>query len=241
MVNFICKIYIEPIINRTDFSRRSNGLPTSGRAPVGFTVEEDITHGPLVFDRANNQWVVAEAAIKGYVHAPDAYEAPLLGGKKNEGLIQVNTLVDFQGDFITQLNMPVITIQGAAGKFSWQGIKGTINAGTSQGHVNSVKTDLKIGAISVQGVRGTFNTKEGTYQYDITRQPIGLWNGSLFLHLVAFSYINNLNANQSQTNRFYISSVLESIMTLTVRRCSLQLSNYCCLTIPLAQLALSVL
>lgn len=193
------KIYVEPVLNRTRFSNPSKAVSQLRRAPVGFTIDQDIMHGPIVFDRTNNEWGIAQAVMKGYVHAPDVYEASLLGSKKNEGLVQINTLVNFQDDFISQIDMPVITIQDRSGKFSWQGIKGTIDAATSQGQVNAVKTDLKIGAISAEGVRGTFNTKEGTYQYDVTRQPVGLWNGTVNFSApeMIFNYLNKENINQS--------------------------------------------
>ncbi len=163
------------------------GMPTPPNLPEGnkyttptIILTQHISHGPLVQDPISNQRKLGLASIQSNVHLPAAIEAILLGNQANStGVVTVNGLATLGGDYLNQIKTPVFNINiPNVGMVIWQGLNGSMLFHVEGQHIQSVTSDMNIGAVTARNASGSFISKEVSTKYDITRDVTGLWNGS---------------------------------------------------------------
>ncbi len=182
------------------------GLPSSsGYTTPTIILSQHISHGPFVYDAANDKRVLGLASIQSNVHLPAAAEAILLGGQaSSNGVVTIDGLATLSGeDFINQIKTPVFNINlPNVGTVVWQGLNGTIDFHLEGNHLQKVTTDLTIGAVNARSPFGSVISKDANIKYDMAANEVSLWDGSYSIAIPAISVndangvvvsINNLN------------------------------------------------
>lgn len=136
--------------------------------PSGVTLVQHITHGPYLRNPVTGKWTFAKAAIETQVHLDPRTEGRMLGAHADLGVMQINTIVSMLNNYFNQLQSPVITtIMPNNAKLTWQGLTGTISTNISGVDVTHITTDLKIGALTVQGSANSLTIAQSSVQNDI--------------------------------------------------------------------------
>lgn len=194
------------ITSRVKISVAPDSDSSSVRMPgqnASVTVEQKIIHGPIIFDQ--DKITFALASIKTSFHAPEVIEAFLLGGKKETGLMQVETLSNFNGSYDSQIQIPIISFQSPFGGLTWQGFNGNTYMEVTQQRLSRFKAQFIIGSISVDSRQGSFIAEPETYTYDMTRQANSLWNGTISLSAPSMSF-NYLSQSHNLTKLDFSTS-----------------------------------
>jgi uncharacterized protein YdgA (DUF945 family) len=124
-----------------------------GGAPTTQTISMNqiITHGPMIKDPATQTWIFMLAMINTQVHIDKKMETNWLGANSDNGVMQITTMANFLGNYASQLQTPLFTFKSPNDvKFSWQGMKGSVDADTSNNVIKKVKTDLTASPFSMQ-------------------------------------------------------------------------------------------
>jgi uncharacterized protein YdgA (DUF945 family) len=151
--------------------------------PPSFTIEHTIAHGPLVFDKIKNGYTIACASIQSFVHLPPPIEARILGNQSTQGLVQINSLATFGGDWFNNIRMPLLNIPTSSfSKMIWQGLTSDFNFSVFGDFIQKVDLKMQVGSLAVEGDNqspiSAMTIQSISYENNATRQPIGLWNGA---------------------------------------------------------------
>ncbi len=160
-----------------------NNIPTFAASPMRITLDEQISHGPLVHNPISDSKTFALAAIRGTVYLPaPVIAALLLGNQVNSGAVQVNTVATFGNEYMTQVKTPVLNLQlPGNNKLSWQGMNTNVQLRVGKQQIDHIKMIFTIGAFAAQSNNGSILTKEITVTEDITPSASGLWDGTMLL------------------------------------------------------------
>jgi uncharacterized protein YdgA (DUF945 family) len=140
------------------------------------TIDQHITHGPLINDPNQGRWVFALALIQSNLHLPN--ENKVIAKDATQGVLQADALVDFNGKYTTQIQTPVFSMNNGAGKLSWQGLKGTLTADVQNHVVVDAQSDLQFAPFLVTSDYGSFSLQEMKWQAERACQQPSLCGGS---------------------------------------------------------------
>lgn len=148
--------------------------------PIIITITQHIMHGPLVHD-LNNHWNLAQAQIQSHFLLPDSFNNLLFGPdvKTHAAIIQIDTLATFRDEYYNQISMPAINLQLPNGsKLTWQGLTGDSYLQLENHKIYHTEAAINFGGVTLQTIAGTLTSQNILIQYDVTRNAIGLMDGS---------------------------------------------------------------
>ncbi len=228
-------IQITPIISDSSSMLKRTPMldPTQLAAMTTVTLDQTISHGPIVMDKINNHPTLAMGAVESILHSPEI-ERLLYSNVKIQGLLTMQSLFDFNKEGFNLITLPAFqyTAQGM-GSVSWQGLTANVVFHlTSHSEVDKIDTNLKFGAVSIKGDpsmwQGDFSLQPITIRSATTKQALGLWIGSSEVNVPgavlneASAPVFNLNnllfknkATLSQTNQYQFSNTV-NLTQLTV-------------------------
>ena len=120
------------------------------------TVNQHITHGPLVKDPVNDgSWTMAKAAMQSQFHLDKKTEDKLIGSSQPMGIVQVDSLVSFDNHYQNSVKTALFSVKiSETGKLTWQGVTGIVDARFIDNQLRFIKSDLSAGALSIQDATG---------------------------------------------------------------------------------------
>ncbi len=167
---------------RSDAVIKIQNKLASSQIPSHIKIEQTITHGPLVRDKIENKIVLAMASIQNTLHLTDYIEKAILGKEASKGVLQINTLVYFNGEYMTKLNTPPFTFSFIPKNyFTWQGLSGSLYFKVGNNMIQKARTEITIGGFSAESEffdkfpEMQIATDPIIIQSDSTLEPIGLW------------------------------------------------------------------
>lgn len=116
-------------------------------------IEENISHGPLVFGQGKTLPTIAAASILSTVRLPDQINALLFGKGRPEGLASIHSLAYFDGNCVNHIQMlPVNTSILGMANLDWQGLNGviTFKVNTKTNQISQLNSDLTIENLSLK-------------------------------------------------------------------------------------------
>lgn len=142
--------------------------------PVTFIVEQDISHGPLIYDPLSQRFGVGYANIHSLVHAPQELAA---------AMIETSTLAQFNGDWLGEIRMPKMVANSPLMNMEWDGLNGDYKLVVIQDDLRNLKINLHVGTITVNfGAQNNYVKQLWiepiSYTNDTARTRNGLWSGN---------------------------------------------------------------
>jgi uncharacterized protein YdgA (DUF945 family) len=123
---------------------------------VKITVDQIITHGPVITDPDSGEHKFAEATIQSHIHLDKRYELYLTGSSANSesGVMGIFTWVSFSHHFKNHFQSAVFNIKvpgPTEGKISWAGISGDIETDFKHNFaLENFKTSLVSAPVYIQ-------------------------------------------------------------------------------------------
>jgi hypothetical protein len=147
-------------------------------ALAGIVIEQRFSHGPFFMDPIKQEWRMGLGAIKTVVNVDILKQ--FLGNQVQNGLFQVNTVVGFGGDYLSQIQAPPISTEiPQVFKLSWGGLTGTVRFSFAKDHISEMRSDLSIGAFQMTGPQNqSINIAAYTMHSDLKFLSKNLWDGS---------------------------------------------------------------
>ncbi len=141
------------------------------------TIEQEISHGPYLYDDFNKRWTFALAEIKSDVIFPSYFSSVMIKQSEYSDL-HAETLVGFLGSSTSHVAMPIFNFKPMPGmpKMIWNGMNGEITLAVDDNLIQKIKANFTIRAVKIEGAIG-LATSDATATYDLSYQPVGLWNG----------------------------------------------------------------
>ncbi len=175
------KVSVLPTVNMSSGVPAAPNTPQTGSYTTPTIIlEQHITHGPWVLDPVSNQKTFGLASIQSHVRLPATLEALLLGTQaSSSGVVMINGMATFGGDFINQISTPVFNIRiPGIGQITWQGLNGSMNFHLVDQHIKNMTSNIVIGAVTARNDQAfSIATKDATVKYDLLADPSGLWSG----------------------------------------------------------------
>lgn len=142
-------------------------------------VDQVIEHGPVVFDNGNVK--LAAASIKSNLHLPAPIEQVLLGNQNNKGVMQVTSVVGFDGKWADLIKTPEFIVnQPGLGELNFQGIDGVVNAQIVNHDLKNISGEIKVGQLDINAKNADktyqVNVKPMQLTIDSNLDRVGLWN-----------------------------------------------------------------
>ena len=158
---------------------------------VTVTLNDHVTHGPILFDHAHKKWGIGFATIQSTFQLPPAVAAILYtflpDSPRN---VEIDTWATFNDEYITEVKIPafVTNILGG-GQLSWKGLTGSSSVTFSDALQRFSKGAMKlnIGAVSLQSDLGAFSSENAILEYKATMGSMGLWTGHYSMQLPGMS------------------------------------------------------
>lgn len=175
------------------------------------TVDEEISHGPFIYDPATHEFHFALGMIKSQVHFQPVES--LLAIPADNGMMQVTTLTDFANHYFINFNAPAFVKEFPDhAKVDWKGMKGTSELWVSKDHIERIKSEALSGGVTLTAPSnaGAYTAKMNSYMMksDSTLSAVtGLWQGE---------YTNSfggISASMADTVFFSIDSINLTVKT----------------------------
>lgn len=162
-------------------------------APIGFTVDEQISHGPFIYDRFENKFELGYAKIQNNIYLPSQIETKLLGTLKTQGILQIDMLSEFDGDWSGKISIPAFSLSiPNFGDLAWLGLNGMFKIVLADNHFKHTRFEMQIGSIIMHGDAQNAYVKRMTidpikYRYNVTLDNSGLLSGYTNTYTRAFA------------------------------------------------------
>lgn len=159
--------------------------------PQGITTEDEISHGPIVYDRDQNKYTLAFALVTSGIYLPQELSQMIFDKAQNQAIVTTQTLVTFNNEWQHRTKIPPLTLKGI-GRLQ---IQDSNSISRFKIENNSIKElDLKgvLGAISFQGetsnpIIPTIAIQPISAMQNSILQPIGLWNSRVKISMPGIS------------------------------------------------------
>lgn len=155
--------------------------------PISLTIEQQISHGPIVRDATTHKLMLGLGYVQSSVNLP-----------KSTGptYITADILANFAGDFNAKMNVPdFITHSQGLGDLSWQGVQGYAYISMTGAHLNKIQVTLSANSITSTNKKTALNITGIYYQADMTPNSTNLWNINGSISLPQISWANTHGEN----------------------------------------------
>lgn len=163
--------------------------------PIEFTIEENISHGPIVYDSLQNKIEFGHAKIRNDIHLSSQLETLLVGSLKSEGVLQIEMLSEFDGDWSGQIHISklILYLQNI-GKVTWDGLNSDFKIIERNNFIKKTKFDGKIELLTMQGdTKNPYFTEMAIqpikYSYIASHENAGLFSGNSHTYTPSISII----------------------------------------------------
>lgn|GEM_PF-6149327 len=169
------------------------------QSPLIVTLEEFISHGPIVYTHLTNQFQLGYASVHTVIQLPCPLQEKLFGKQELIGLIQVDTLLKGSGHWLAQLHIPVLLFSIPQFNIAWFGLDGSCKLKIKNEHIKDIVTTMKTGALTIHNQMPNFNLQQlivspFKYSSDWSHQSNGLWSGSstIFFPQIIYKKTNGI-------------------------------------------------
>ncbi len=151
--------------------------------PQEIIVEDDIAHGPLVYDKLKSKYVMAYAIVDSRVITPESWR-PILLDKQNPVLTQTHSLVSYNGVWQQQTHISSVVIQGV-GTLRFQAYTSELKISVENDHIKKIHVNGNMGAIALEGESSLqrLTIQPASYQYTASPHEKGLWDSKADIRL----------------------------------------------------------
>lgn len=157
---------------------------TQANTPIGFTVEEKISHGPLIYDRFSNAFNLAHAKIQNDIYLPKEIQTTLFGNLTTNDMLRVDIISKFDGDWTGEINVPTFSLSiPNLGNLTWFGLTGSFNIILADHYFKSTNFVAKLGSFILKSssqdtsIR-SIETDPIKYKYSASYDDVGLFSGT---------------------------------------------------------------
>lgn len=145
----------------------------------GILLDQTITHGPWLYDASRKSHLFAPAFIQSNVYVVYANQTKL-------EITQLDTLVTYQNEYFTHINVPQLNIPLPHGQLSWGGLNGLIFFNIQNDRLKRFRSDINVGLFNLQGDQLQLSIESIKNNTDFKQNPLDHWNGE---HDVALPHI----------------------------------------------------
>jgi hypothetical protein len=166
----------------------------------GFVIEQTITHGPIVFDDTQNKYSFVIAGIKS-----DVFTASTNMTKENaQEIIKINSLALINNQYTNHIQVHSTDLMLYGNSLKWQGLTGDINFVLKNNHINNFVIEINSAPFVVNYQNYLLTVSGITTKNDMTRNSIGLWDGTQSISLPQVTL--TINHDKYDINNFDYSS-----------------------------------
>lgn len=178
------KVRVTLVNNGLSMPYQANSQRVNILSPITFLVEQNISHGPLTYDPLRQKLSVGYANIYSFMRLPEELSTTVLGNLKSEGVIEMSTLAQFNGDWVGEIRMPkLITTLPNYFNIVLDGLRGDYKFVIIRDHFRNISANIQFGAMQIDVRMPNLYFKQLkvapiTYVNDTMRTKTGLWSGS---------------------------------------------------------------
>lgn len=151
-----------------------NGL-NDQKPPIVFLVEQDIFHGPIVYDRAQQKYRIAEAVIQSRFHYDklDNFNLPI-----SLPQLKVQTLATFSNGYdnffeVAPYHFQIPTVMS----LDWQGLASNIFLQTESNHLSGINTDFNLHTLTASAASVSMTLQSIIIKSHLLLPQDGIWQG----------------------------------------------------------------
>ncbi len=176
---------------------------------ISFIIEENIIHGPIVYDRIKNRFKLGYANIESNIFLTDALKKMLPGMFIGPDIIFADMLSEFDGDWSGHvlIHPLAFTLQNV-GNITWEGVDSDFKIGIRNEHIKHIRNDLSSGLFVIDINNSAIKKiliEPVQYSYDVARQKTGLWSGNSKIDMLGFM-ITRSNGPMISSNKLSLQS-----------------------------------
>lgn len=173
----------------------------------GITIEDQISHGPIVRDAHTGSYTLAYATTATQVYLPASISSVIFGKNAQIPFIQARTNISLRGVWDQQLKISPLTLP-QLGSFAFQDSQSQSIYQVDQNSIQDSKTTSTIGAISFQGNNPYLSSvmiQPMTYTQTLNKSGKGIWNSNSQLTAPAIQ-VKWLNGREMLMNQLQLST-----------------------------------
>ncbi len=153
--------------------------PVANNPNTAITLNQHITHGPLLKDPISDRYVHSVGLIRTVLHLPPKVENLLLGNAATGGIVQITTLATFHGNFTNQFMVSPISVnKSEQDKFALQGLSGIVDVEFPESRISHISTAMTAGSMLLQNTIGEVSILGLKSSGDKTCPFLSLCNGT---------------------------------------------------------------
>lgn len=176
---------------------------------ISFIIEENIIHGPIVYDRIKKKLKLGYANIESNLFLADALQQILPGMFRGPNIMYADMLSEFDGDWSGHIQIqPLALMLKNIGNITWGGVNSDFKIVIRNEHIKHVKNELSFGLFVIDVISSTIRKLiiyPIQYSYDVSRQETGLWSGNSKINALGFM-ITRSNGPTIAGNSFSLQS-----------------------------------
>lgn len=218
-------------------------------APISFIVEENISHGPIVYDHFQKELVFGYASIQSILQLSDQASTSLPENIKSETIMQIQTISKMNGHWVGQVHIPALSFSMPIGKINLLGFDWDYRITVRDDRIKHLIVDLKTGTLSLKvdpkyRYISQINIQPIKYHSDSLHDVQGLWSGNSTLFTPGIS-IERPDGKSFSTdkivinNKFGVSGVTFYETNLSINISNLKTPSQIIASIPTLQIWLS--
>lgn len=166
--------------------------------PVSFTIEEEIAHGPIIYDRISNMIELGHAKIQNDILLPAEIKTNYFSTLSSQGIVRVDLISKFNGNWRGQLKFPTFVLSFPdIGELTWQGLAGEFNIVLADHYFKYTDFEAELGSFSFKGSPTnsyvkSVDTYPLSYQYNASYDNFGLYSGYTNMYTHSISVIKSV-------------------------------------------------
>lgn len=147
------KIRVTIFDNIFIFPQKATTFNEKEFSPFTFLINQNIKHGPIVYDRIKKSFVLAYANIQSDFYFPEQLQMHLLGKLSPTGIFQIDLLSKFHGKWIGQFTIPMLLFSTEKiDKINFNGSNGEFKIKVDNNRIKRVKINILINSITIKGI-----------------------------------------------------------------------------------------
>lgn len=169
-------------------SSLTNIQPIHLTDPITFVVDQNIAHGPILYDEMHTRIILGYANIRSNMIVTDkTNQTNLPVNKTHEGIMQMQLLARIGGRWLGYVRIPAITFALPIGNVNLLGLEGSFRIKVDEDRINRMVFDVKTGTISINSdgkspYFSQLNIQPIKYRTDSMLDLNGLWSGNSTLY-----------------------------------------------------------
>ena len=167
----------------------------SGMSNIDIFIESVITHGPVVFDKASQHLVLAQAAMETSIEYPQKLLAFIKTTNPNAKMVTIDSLIQLNNNSQNHIKSEPINIDLPIGlNITWEGMDGFYDVVMVKNIAHAINSHGTFGAITINASvpnqpQAQLQLQPLTWKYASKLHPVGIWvaGGSSSMSKMNFS------------------------------------------------------